>query len=220
MSPQELEEIIENGLGQLHLASNPEAIGRIAQLSEGLPYYTHLLALHAAQHAIADDRSNITSDDVSAAIELAVQKVQHSIRRAYQEAIRSPQRKNLLAQVLLACALSPKDEFGFFTAASVSEPMTVIMSKPYDIPAYSRHLSQFSSDVRGYVLTKRGDPRKIIYRFEDPLLQPFVILDGLSRGLITEEKVVRLQGQRQPEVAFDPTELELPFERPPDDTQG
>lgn len=192
MSRSELAEVIDNGLNQVRLEIEPDARIRIAQLSEGLPYYTHLLSLHSAQHAIIYDRDEITQGDVHAAIELSVQKVQHSIRKAHQDATRSPQKDNLLAHVLLACALAPKDEFGFFTAASVRDPMSRIRGKAYDIPAFAKHLKRFS-DGPARVLVKEGEPRKFVYRFEDPLLQPFVILDGLSRGLITEGVLGEIQ---------------------------
>jgi Cdc6-like AAA superfamily ATPase len=72
MSVDELEEIVDKGVDQLSLKVRPEAKQRIARLSEGLPHYTHLLSLHAAQQAVADDRNTINLPDVERAIGEAV----------------------------------------------------------------------------------------------------------------------------------------------------
>lgn len=194
MSRRELEEIIERGCNQLDLTVDHEAKARIARLSEGLPYYTHLLSLHAAQHAIMDDRDTIYVGDVDVGIREGVSKAQASIRSAWQTATRSPRPESLFEEVLLACALAPKDELGYFTASAVREPMSAIMEKPYGIPAFARHLNAFITPARGCVLQKRGEQNRYFYRFENPLLQPFVILNGLAEDLIDEEKLATLQG--------------------------
>jgi Cdc6-like AAA superfamily ATPase len=115
MSEAELSEIIDKGCSQLDLTPDSAARKRIARLSEGLPYYTHLLALHASQRAIMDDRVEVLPADVDAAISAGVEKAQASIRSSYQAATRSPRPESLFEEVLLACALAPKDELGYFT---------------------------------------------------------------------------------------------------------
>jgi Cdc6-like AAA superfamily ATPase len=193
MSLKELREIIRKGLEQLGLSIEPEAHSRIAYLSEGLPHYTHLLGLHATQRAIMEDRKTVTIADVEGVIGMAVEKAAHSIRSAYQKATRSARPESQYEQVLLACALAEKDELGYFTASAVREPMSLIMGRTYEIPAFARHLNQFAEPIRGCVLQKAGESRRYFYRFANPLLQPFVILSGLAHGLISEELLVALQ---------------------------
>lgn len=193
MSRDELSEIIDNGVQALHMTVESEARTRVARLSEGLPYYTHLLSLHAAQRAVTDDRSDIQITDVLSAIRVSLQKAQHSVRSAYQIATRSPRTESLFEQVLLACALAPKDDLGYFTPSGIRHPMSRIMGKPYQISAFARHLGEFNDVGRGAVLQKVGQPRRYFYRFENPLLQPFVILNGLERNLVSEEVVAELQ---------------------------
>lgn len=195
MSLEELEEIISKGLEELGMSIDPGARDRIAKLSEGLPHYTHLLALHATQRAVMDDRGVVSNGDVDEAVALAVSKAQQSIQSDYQKATRSPRSDSLFGQVLLACALSPKDDLGYFTAGGVREPMSQIMGRRYDIPAFARHLNEFTLERRGSVLEKRGEARRFFYRFSNPLLQPFVVLSGLSRGLVSQELIDRFQPQ-------------------------
>jgi energy-coupling factor transporter ATP-binding protein EcfA2 len=194
MSEKELMEIIDNGCEQLRLSTESAARTRIARLSEGLPHYTHALSLHASQRTILDYRQEITWADVSAATRETVKKAEHTIQNVYRFATRSPHKGNLFPQVLLACALAPKDELGYFKASDVREPMSLIMGKKYDIPAFARHLSAFTNSDRGAVLQKSGTEYRYFYRFENPLLQPYVIMRGLAKNLISDELLRALQG--------------------------
>jgi Cdc6-like AAA superfamily ATPase len=195
MSIAELTEIIDKGLARLDLEITDAARERIARLSEGLPHYTHLLALHAAQTTVMDERSQLTMGDVDAAIGGSVEKAAHSIRSDYQVATRSPRKDSQFAQVLLACALAQKDELGYFTARAVREPLTRIMGERREIGSFAKHLNKFTEPSRGCVLQKTGQPRRFFYRFENPLLQPFVILNGLAQSLIEESLLIELQDE-------------------------
>lgn len=187
MSVTELAEILAKGCGQAGLRPpDPAAVEEITTLSEGLPHYTHLLGLHAGQHTVQDDRTEITSEDVRRAIPKAVDR--HTILDAYQQATRSARKDALFAEVLLACALAPKNQLGFFTSGSIRAPLEVIAGRKIDIPAFSNHLSQFLEPARGAVLQREGSSRRYFYRFTDPIFQPYVILKGLSTDLVTNEQ--------------------------------
>jgi Cdc6-like AAA superfamily ATPase len=209
MSVEELMEIIEKGLDRLELTISEEAKTRIARLSEGLPFYTHLLSLHAAQRTVMDDRSGIETQDVERAIGSAVEKAQHSIRTDYQQAIRSTRAESQFDQVLLACALAPKDELGYFTASAVREPLSRIMGTRREIPSFARHLKKFAEPSRGCVLQKTGQKGRHFYRFQTPLLQPFVILNGLAKGLIAEDLLVELQDAARGSSTDDSLSLDI-----------
>lgn len=206
MNLDELTEIIDKGTERLSLNIGSGPRVRIGRLSEGLPHYTHLLALYAAQRAITDDRNEILDADVDSAIEISVEKVQHSIQSAYRHAIRSARTPNRFAEVLLACALASKDDLGYFTAGSVRAPMSRIMKKNYEIAGFARHLDEFTKIERGSVLIKSGQPRNYFYRFQNPILQPYVILNGIASQMISEEML-----EDQTSVAREP---ELPFGSP------
>lgn len=204
MSRRELREALESGCEKARLTIRPDAADEITGLSEGLPHYTHLLGLHAGQRVVKDDRTEITFGDVKASIPDAVRG--HTIGDAYQRATRSAHKDALFQHVLLACALAPKNELGFFTAGSIRDPLEAIAGRRLDIPAFSRHLSQFLEPERGAVLFREGAPKRYFYRFSEPIFQPYVILRGVSEGLISEEEVRRLQNREQDEPT--PTEHE------------
>jgi Cdc6-like AAA superfamily ATPase len=185
MSHDELAEILEKALTEAEMTMVTESTERIISLSQGLPHYTHLLGLHAAQTALEADRDKVSISDVEAALARSVEEAQQSTKRRYQEAT-SSSRETLYPQVLLACALAHTDDLGYFAASDVREPLSRIMGKDYDIPAYSRHLYDFCEDSRGPVLTRIGFPRRYRFRFINPLMEPFVIMKALADGLLTQ----------------------------------
>ena len=179
MEPDELGELLDKGMRKLGMKLELKARQKIIDLSQGLPPYTHRLALHATRAAIRTQRRTIAEADVKHAIKDAVENAQQSLRENYRKAISSPQTGNLFGQVLLACARAKTDDFGYFAAADVRKPMSRIMRKRYEIPSFARHLSRFCQPERGSVLRKEGEKHRYRYRFSDPLMQPFVIMKGI-----------------------------------------
>jgi nucleoside-triphosphatase THEP1 len=191
MSDEELYEILLKALSPVHMTMEVDAQQRIARLSKGLPHYTHLLGQNAALQAIQAGRRNIIKQDVTTAIKAALGKAQQSIISGYHKATHSP-RENLYKQVLLACAIAKTDYLGFFSAADVRDPMSRIMKRKYEIPAFSQHLNAFCDEERGPILQRTGTKRRFRFRFINPLLQPFVIMRGVDEGMISEDELEAL----------------------------
>lgn len=188
MSKPELSEIINKGLNTASMGITDDVRNKIVALSQGLPHYTHLLAQNAAQRAAINDQAEVALSDVRVAIDTAIDKAQHSIINSYHSATNSP-RENLYRQVLLACALAEQDTLGYFAAVDVRAPLSKIMKKVYDIPAFSQHLNAFCESSRGPVLQRIGTARRYRFRFINPLLQPFVVMNGIKTGLISESDI-------------------------------
>lgn len=197
MSRSDLMQIVTRGLADLGMSASEGQVARIATLSEGLPHYTHLLAFHAAERAVQDDRLETTASDVDAALGRAVDKAQDDIQKAYSNAVFSPRADNLFKEVLLACALAEKDEVGFFTAGAVRQPLASILHRNVDIPAFARHLNEFTKHEHGSVLEKRGGSHRQKYRFTDPMLQPYIILKGIASKLLSESEVQRFRAEER-----------------------
>jgi Cdc6-like AAA superfamily ATPase len=187
MSPEELAEIVHKGLTELQMTIDNSALRRISNLSHGLPHYTHSLSLYAAQAAVERESNNVNQDDVVSAVQSVIENAQQSIRKSYHQATSSQRATNLYPQVLLSCALSETDEMGYFPAPSVRKRLSALMGKPYDIPAFSPHLSDFCGENRGRILERIGAPRRYRYRFVNPLMEPFVVMKGISAGLISAD---------------------------------
>lgn len=195
MSIDELYEIIENGLTILKLAINDDAKKEIALLSRGLPHYTHLLSLYSVREALDKKTKTISLTHVQAAISKALEQAQQTTRSAYHKATTSSRKDNIYSHVLLACALARTDELGYFAAGDIRIPLNAIMDKTYDIPSFSRHLYDFCEDPRGPILQKSGIPHRYKFRFINPLMQPYIIMQGLSTGLVDAGKLDKIKGK-------------------------
>ena len=188
MSKYELLEIVDKGSSKCKLAIDVAVRERLADFAQGLPSYTHLLAREAALQAVRSDRTTVAMEDLNVAIREAVDNHLETLLTAYNAAVSAPRGQNF-RPVLLACALAIKDDQSFFFTKNVIQPLRMITNEQYEIPAFSRHLKAFRGDSRGPILERRGERRKYRFRFTEPLMEPYVILRGLTDGLITEEQL-------------------------------
>jgi hypothetical protein len=177
--------IIDKGLGAAMMSIQPAPAERIALLSQGMPAIVHRLAQQAGLAAIATESEVVTDAHVDAAIEIVVIDTNESASKAYHAAVYSARKDTLFADVLLACACAPVDERGFFKAASAEAPLKHLTGQEYKVPAFARHLDAFQSEARSRVLIREGETRMRRYRFRDPLLQPYVLMQGLRQGRLT-----------------------------------
>jgi hypothetical protein len=184
MSADELKEIlVTNGLDRIGLGIEDGAMAWIIELSQGLPNYTHSLGKFAAMSAVGELKRNIGFKHVVEAMAKSHEQTNHTIRSMYVNAVSCP-RKNILREVLLACALARTDELGTFAAGDVREPLRRIMKDDsYDIPNYATHLNAFSS-TRGPVLLKSGTKKNFRYRFIEPILAPYIRMEGYRTEMI------------------------------------
>ena len=206
MRKSELLEIVDKALVKCDvLAIDQEVKERIADYSQGLPSYTHLLAREAALMAIKSGRTDIAMDDLEHAVKEAVDTQLGTNLSAYNTATESPRGKNF-RPVLLACALAAKDEHGYFYAKDVTQPLQAVTKKDYKIPAFAKHLKDFCDASRGPILERTGPPKRVKYRFLKPMMEPYVTLRGLADGLISEHQLSRPSA-----TATEPEQLSLQF---------
>ena len=189
MSDEEIEEVIEKRVGRLGMSVSRPVVASIVKYSQGLPHYAHLMGLYACQEAALRKTKAVSAAHLRTSINNCISKARQSIRDAYYKATSSPRSDHLFREVLLACSLAKTDDLGFFAAADVVEPMNDIMEDKqrgirYEIPSFANHLKQFCSDERGNILQRRGLTRKFRYRFSDPLMQPFITLQGVASGML------------------------------------
>jgi Cdc6-like AAA superfamily ATPase len=207
MNKKELLAIIENGLEAAGMGIERAARDMIARLSQGLPFYTHYLGLYSGFNAINEGRIVVKMMDVMDST-LQITSKAHNIRSTYHKATSSAQKNSLYSEVLFACALADTDELGYFAAGDVSHPMSLIMGKDYDVTAYNHHLKKLCTEERGRVLHKVGTPRRVLYRFVDPLMQPFVILEGIAKGKVTLDIILGAQEEKPEDYVISSGDLE------------
>jgi Cdc6-like AAA superfamily ATPase len=183
MTRDELAEIVNRGIEAAQMTIRPAAVAKIAALSQGLPHYTQLLSQLAAQAALSRRVVDVEGRDVDAALRRALERAQQSVVEAYEQAT-TDTRRSMYPQVLLACALAPDNDFGLFRPGDVREPLSRILRKPTKTASFARHLDELAEGSRGGVLEKHGTGRTSRFRFADPLLQPYVAMQGVAQGLV------------------------------------
>ena len=132
---------------------------------------------------------------MSKAIEDAIGNSQESVKRTWHQATTSPRKDNLFADVLLACALAETDELGYFAAQDVRSPLSEILGRKVEIANYAQHLSDFCDDKRGPVLQRIGEKRRFRFRFKNPLMQPFVVMQGFASSKISDQLLDEIDRQ-------------------------
>ena len=187
MTSDELAGIIDNGLEQVDMAMEDTVRWYIPAVAQGYPHYAHLLALESAWRSVKEDRKEVNLNDIESSIGDAINHTEHSIQDGYLKAVYSANRTALYEQVLLACALADTDNLNFFSAQAVQGPLSRILGSNREIPAFARHLDAFCKEERGPTLVKEGQTRRYRYRFAVPLLRPYVLLQGIAKGLISAD---------------------------------
>ena len=159
----------------------------IAKVSQGLPYYGHLIGLTSGLAALEHQRMSIEFSDVLDGLDTAIESSVEVVQSAYYNATISS-RSEIYPAILLACALAETDDRGYFSPVDIRGPLSKIMGERYEISRYLRHLAEFCGGSRGKILEKRGVDRKPRYRFSDPLMKPFVILHSIQSGMLKPDE--------------------------------
>lgn len=184
MTRDELGEIVDRGLQRLEMSIDAEGLHLIRVIPRGLPQYAHLLAQEGARQALLASRDNITREDVMEGLRVGLAKLDHSLSRAYDAATYSP-RKTRLKEVLLACAIAKLGDMGDFSPADIRQSYSRIIGEDVGIDRFNPQLTSLATQRD--ILLREGEDRRWRYRFKDPLMEPYVILNGLSSGAITPD---------------------------------
>jgi AAA ATPase domain len=182
MTVEELETIVTRGFSRVGMTVDDGLASRIAELSQGYPSYTHLLGLWAGRRTLEEGRRHVSMGDLDRGIPDALKNVTGGAAQEYEQGIESNQPGNLFGDVLLACAIAPKDSLGRFSAKSVQEPLKLVTGVTYATGAYQSHLAKFCEARRGPMLRKSGSRRSYKWRFVNPQIIPYILLRGERQG--------------------------------------
>lgn len=189
MSFDEPNEILDERLPKLGIKIEDEARKKIIMLSRGLPEYVHSLGRNATIRSLADKRKKIAELDVDEAINDLLAQSEQSTNYFYKQAIHSNKSNAIYRQVLLACALCLTDDEGRFTPTNVIIPLSKILKREITIGNFQQHLAAFCSQSRGYILEKHGRSRSFKYRFREPKMQPYIIMQGIASKVIDRDSL-------------------------------
>ncbi|MFN8058368.1 MAG: AAA family ATPase [Vicinamibacterales bacterium] len=187
MAPSELQQIVLRGLHLLDLTIDPEALVQIAALSQGLPHYTHVLALYAATAAIDEGATMVTAAHLSQAIRQAILRTQLSIASAYRKAIQARAGSTRYVDALLGCALAATDEHASFAVADVRAAFREFSGS--EAPVLLRILAELTRGSRGPALQRTGVRHAPRFRFASPLMPPYVVMQAVAANRLAPERL-------------------------------
>lgn len=177
MNKDELNEIIKKGEERASIKFDPAVKKQIVALSSGYAYYTHLLALKAAEEAIACERHNITKNDLRVAMQKAAGDAEGSLKQAYDNAVRSS-RKDEFKKIVIAAALCGDDEFRAVELRTQYEKFT---GKAIAQNELNNYFAKLISRDDSCILKRLGTG---VYRFTDPRMPSYVrIANNLAQSV-------------------------------------
>lgn len=195
MTQDELSEIVKRGFETFSARSGYSlnlqdgAIRAVSNLSQGFPYYTHLLASAIGKIAIVNELSEITFNEVFMALMTAKDDAEQSIQDSYHNATVAGRADATYELTLLACAMAKTDHRGFFAASDVRQPLADVYGAPRKNSDFNNHLRRFSApDVN--VLEAKPVKSRWRYRFSNPLMKPFVLMRGFASGHLKREMLL------------------------------
>jgi hypothetical protein len=155
-----------------------------------LPHYAHLFGQQSAKKALEDRQLTVDIKHVENAIPACIDETAQSIREKYHTATMSPRKGNIYKEVLLAAALAQVDDLGYFAPTDLRRSLAAILNRPdAAVSLFGQHLKNLCEADRGKMLEQTGSERKYRYRFVEPMMQPFILMQGLRSGLITRQQV-------------------------------
>lgn len=170
---EELWQIIKKGEKKIssnnRLQFDGDVIQSIVEISNGYPYFTHLLALKSAEEAIANNSNSVQKKDLKEATISAAEAAEAELKDKYSDAIRANGKNaDLYRAILLAAAKLTKHEF---TAKELREEVCKLTQQTWTQPQLGNYLTPLISDGNETIIRRL---RKGIYCFNDPRFPSFV----------------------------------------------
>ena len=192
MVPAELIDIVQKRFDQLGMTTDQATLAHMVTLSRGLPHYAHLVGQQSAACAIDRHELAVGIEHVDSALSACIEQTDQSIRSQHHQATISSRRTNIYKEVLLAAALAQVDELGYFQPVSLQVPIAQLLDRDAKVPLFGQHLKKLCLPERGAILEQTGSQRRYRYRFVEPMMQSFILMNGLQNGSISREQVSEL----------------------------
>ncbi len=189
MSNEECIETVLRGLRVTGLSADDSVVERIATLSCGLAGATNELTRRTAAAAIAEGVTHLTSAHLTSGVHEALETADASVVHAYEQSIIRA-RRGIYPEILLACALSPRDAQGTFSVADVRDTLQRIVNR--EVRGLTNQIAALTEEGRGAVLAKEGAAKLARYHFVEPMIEPYILLRGLEPGWATSKSPVWL----------------------------
>jgi Cdc6-like AAA superfamily ATPase len=169
MTPGEIREIVENGSKQCGYSFDPQVVRAITELSSGYAHFTHLLALKCVEKAMEKERRQVSATVLHGAIEEAVDEAEGTLKRVYDDAVRSA-KTDMFRDILYAAArLSSNHEF---SARQWREQIEDVTGRPIKPQQLSNYLHKIVDNDESKIIKRLS--RQGVYKFNDPRMPSYI----------------------------------------------
>ncbi|MGY8018419.1 ATP-binding protein, partial [Klebsiella pneumoniae] len=165
-------EVISLGEIGLGLTFDKEIKTQIVDISNGFPYFTHLLCKEAAEAALAGSDKVIDSSIFSKSIEKSVENAEGRLRREYEDAIRSA-KTDVYRKILYSASKFKNEEFGVKDWINQIYQDTGVRYNNQSMSNYTGRLIK-----KDYGATIKRLSRGV-YKFNDPRMPSFIRLANM-----------------------------------------
>ena len=176
MPDDEISEVLETGFRLLALNVPPETLKSLVFLSDGFPYFCHMLGLHLARSAKRNG-GPVTDQTLDAALHRVAQEVQESFRHRIELAIEKGGPVQPRRRILSIMASGDEREW---RATAIQEAYATRYGKPKDYAFLQGALGALIKPKHGEVLHRKGTRGNYLYRFRDPPMRPYLRVTGLA----------------------------------------
>ncbi|WP_415347568.1 AAA family ATPase [Enterobacter roggenkampii] len=162
-----LHEIIKTGEDGLGLEFSSDVKKSIVDISNGFPYFTHLIGKELADIALSSGLAKINSDVLPAALKRAVVNTEGQLKREYEEAVTSS-KTNVYPSILYAAAKFKDNKF------TIQEWITQIREDTgvsYSNYHMSNYIGRFKKADKGAIITKAA---RGVYKISDPRMPSYI----------------------------------------------
>lgn len=170
MSEREVGKIIDIGMEYLDMSIDLSVKQDVIRLSQGFPYYTHLIMEYLTLKTLNTNSVIIKKQHLSAAIFEAVNDVDQVTKHAYEKAIDTNNGDDY-KEILYICASLNGDEQGRFKCSEVLDKYEYFVNNGLSHSQVLYRLNKLCGIDKGGILEKAT---KMKYRFRNPLVKAYI----------------------------------------------
>jgi len=192
MNHSDLSEIVREGEDRIGLVFQEQVRRKIIALSDGFPFYTHLLCKYCAEEAgkvvvqHPEAKPVVTEAEYRKAIRKATETAESTLRGDYQAAVITVKRKtDMFKYVLWAVAYAEPIEV---QVQQIAQNIALWTGARPKVESLGNYLGPLTRSEKKRVLPR---VRQGYYKFTDPLMRAYV------RLLLEEYNIVETNGQLQ-----------------------
>ncbi|HHN8347204.1 TPA: AAA family ATPase [Morganella morganii] len=165
-------EIIKLGEDGLGISFDTEVKSEIVDISNGFPYFTHLLCKEAAESALSSSNNRIDLNLFRNSIEKSVENAEGRLKREYEDAVRSS-KTDVYKKILLSASKFRTNEFSVQAWINQIYADTGVR---YNNQSMSNYTGRLMKPAFGSIIKRlsRG-----VYKINDPRMPSFIRLANM-----------------------------------------